>query len=112
TLDRITKAFGGVVAVRAVDLTVRSEEILGLIGPNGSGKTTLFNIVSGFHRADAGRIDLAGEDVTGWSPPRLCKRGIARTFQLVRPFQKLTALQNVAVGLVYGAEPVRGRHRI
>jgi branched-chain amino acid transport system ATP-binding protein len=97
--------------VRAVELRVASGEILGLIGPNGSGKTTLFNLISGFARPDAGRIVLNGQDVTGWEPPRLCRQGIARTFQLVRPFPGLTVLENVVVGRVYGREPARDRRQ-
>ena len=97
--------------MRQVDLAVREGEILGLIGPNGSGKTTLFNLVTGFYRPDGGRIRLGERDVTGWPPPRLCKQGIARTFQLVRPFQQLTVRQNVEVGRVYGREPARDRRQ-
>jgi len=97
--------------VRRVDLAVREGEILGLIGPNGSGKTTLFNLITGFYRPDGGRIRLGERDVTGWPPPRLCKQGIARTFQLVRPFQQLTVRQNVEVGRVYGREPARDRRQ-
>ena len=97
--------------MRQVDLAVQEGEILGLIGPNGSGKTTLFNLITGFYRPDGGRIRLAERDVTGWPPPRLCKQGIARTFQLVRPFQQLTVRQNVEVGRVYGREPARDRRQ-
>jgi branched-chain amino acid transport system ATP-binding protein len=97
--------------VRSVDLRVAEGEILGLIGPNGSGKTTLFNLISGFTRPDAGRVLLGDQDVTGWEPPRLCRQGIARTFQLVRPFPGLTVLENVTVGRVYGREPARDRHQ-
>src|SRR6476646_2690454 len=111
TLEKVTKRFGGLVAVREGDLEVRDGEILGLIGPNGSGKTTLFNLITGFYRPDGGTIRLGERDVTGASPPQLCKLGIARTFQLVRPFQHLSALHNVAVGRIYGREPARDRRR-
>ena len=97
--------------MRQVDLAVQEGEILGLIGPNGSGKTTLFNLITGFYRPDGGRIRLGERDVTGWPPPRLCKQGTARTFQLVRPFQQLTVRQNVEVGRVYGREPARDRRQ-
>jgi branched-chain amino acid transport system ATP-binding protein len=107
----VTKAFGGLVAVRSVDLQVDEGEILGLIGPNGSGKTTLFNLITGYYRPDSGRIELAGREVTGSSASKLCKQGVARTFQLVRPFLQLTVLQNVAVGRIYGREPARGRRQ-
>ena len=109
TLERVSKSFGGLAAVRQVELSVAEGEILGLIGPNGSGKTTLFNLTTGFYKPDAGRIRLGQRDVTGLSPPALCKLGIARTFQLVRPFPGLTVLQNVAVGRVYGREAARDR---
>ncbi len=97
--------------MRSVDVSVVPGEILGLIGPNGSGKTTLFNLISGFEQPDAGRILLEGHDLTGWGPPRLCKQGIARTFQLVRPFPSLTVRENVAVGRVYGREPATSRQQ-
>jgi branched-chain amino acid transport system ATP-binding protein len=100
-----------VAAVRSVDVRVEAGEILGLIGPNGSGKTTLFNLISGFARPDAGHVHLAGNDVTGWDPPRLCRQGLARTFQLVRPFPALTALENVAVGRIYGRAPAANRRQ-
>jgi branched-chain amino acid transport system ATP-binding protein len=110
-LAGVSKSFGGLAAVRSVDATVAAGEILGLIGPNGSGKTTLFNLISGFERPDAGRIVLAGADVTGWDPPRLCKHGIARTFQLVRPFPSLSVRDNVAIGRIYGRDPAGSRHQ-
>ncbi len=110
TLHGVSKSFGGLAAVRAVDLSVNQGEILGLIGPNGSGKTTLFNLITGFERPDTGRILLAGRDVTGWGPARLCKQGIARTFQLVRPFPSLTVRDNVAVARIYGREAAATRH--
>src|SRR5256886_13444700 len=72
------------------------------MGPNGSGKTTLFNLITGALRPDAGCIRMAGRDITGWSPPRVCAEGITRAFQPVRPFAGLSALENVLVGRVYG----------
>jgi branched-chain amino acid transport system ATP-binding protein len=90
--------FGGVKAVDGVDLDLRKGEILGLIGPNGAGKTTLVNALSGFQRLTAGRVLLGGEDVTGWSPHRLARRGLTRTFQSVRLFPGLTVLENVELG--------------
>jgi branched-chain amino acid transport system ATP-binding protein len=109
TLERVSRSFGGITAVRAVDLTVKQGEILGLIGPNGAGKTTLFNLITGVYRPTAGVVQLEAQDITRMAPPRRCKLGIARTFQLVRPFQNLTVLQNVAVGRIYGREPARSR---
>jgi branched-chain amino acid transport system ATP-binding protein len=97
--------------VREVNLEVAEGEILGLIGPNGSGKTTLFNVISGFFRPDGGRIQLDGQEIAGAPPARLCKLGIARTFQLVRPFQHMSVLDNVAVGRIYGRQPAGDRRK-
>jgi branched-chain amino acid transport system ATP-binding protein len=108
TLDKISKSFGGVVAVKNVSLTVEAGEILGVMGPNGSGKTTLFNLASGALVPDAGEIRFLGERMNGLPPHRVCRRGLARTFQLVRPFLGLTALENVLVGLGYGRERLSG----
>jgi branched-chain amino acid transport system ATP-binding protein len=100
-----------VAAVRDVDLQVAEGEILGLIGANGSGKTTLFNVITGFYRPNSGSIRLDDREIAGLPPPRLCKMGIARTFQLVRPFLNLNALDNVAVGRVYGRDPAPSRRQ-
>ncbi|MHB1406064.1 MAG: ABC transporter ATP-binding protein [Desulfitobacteriaceae bacterium] len=94
----LTKKFLGLVAVKEVDLSINQGEILGLIGPNGAGKTTLFNMLSGYYRADGGQVVFNGEDVTGLSPHEICKKGLARTFQIVKPFGKLSSLENVMVG--------------
>src|SRR5215467_11994355 len=90
--------FGGVRAVDGVSLELHKGEILGLIGPNGAGKTTLVNALSGFQELTAGSVLINGEDVTGWSPPRLARRGLTRTFQSVRLFPGLTVLENVELG--------------
>jgi branched-chain amino acid transport system ATP-binding protein len=90
--------FGGIRAVDGVDLALRKGEILGLIGPNGAGKTTLVNALSGFQKPTAGTVLLDGADVTGWSPHRLARRGLSRTFQSVRLFPDLTVLENVELG--------------
>jgi branched-chain amino acid transport system ATP-binding protein len=108
-LDGVSKRFGGVAALRSVELAVAEGEIVGLIGPNGSGKTTLFNLVTGVFHPDEGRIRFAGQDVARLPPARLCRLGIARTFQQVRPFPNLSVLDNVAIGRVYGREPSRNR---
>jgi branched-chain amino acid transport system ATP-binding protein len=94
----VTKRFGGLVAVRSVDLTVEPGEIVGLIGPNGAGKTTLFNLVSGFYAPDEGDVLLKGRSILGLKPHRICKLGMTRTFQIVKPFPDLTVLENVLVG--------------
>ena len=108
-LERVTKAFGGNQAVRAVDLSLAEDEILGLIGPNGAGKTTLFNLITGYYRTDHCSVFFQGKDITGLGPADRCKLGIARTFQLVRPFHQMTLGENVAVGCIYGRLPARSR---
>jgi branched-chain amino acid transport system ATP-binding protein len=107
-LDKVSKSFGGVAAVNNVTVAVESGEILGIMGPNGSGKTTLFNLISGALVPDSGEVLLNGERANGLRPHQLCRRGIARTFQLVRPFLALTVLENVLVGLGYGRERLTG----
>src|SRR5579859_7342173 len=97
-VEGVSRRFGGLRAVQDVDLAVAQDEIVGLIGPNGAGKTTLFNIIAGALRPTSGTIHLGDTDITGYSPALRCKLGIARTFQLVRPFLHLSLLDNVAVG--------------
>jgi branched-chain amino acid transport system permease protein len=95
----LRKSFGGLAAIKDVDFFVRRGEILGLIGPNGAGKTTLFNLITGFISPDKGEIRFNKVDITGVRPPSLiCKRGISRTFQLVKPFLNISVLENVTVG--------------
>ncbi|WP_424134380.1 ABC transporter permease subunit [Roseomonas chloroacetimidivorans] len=96
--EGISRAFGGVKAVRDVTFSVRQGEILGVIGPNGAGKTTLFNLLNGFVRPDAGRVLLDGQDVTGLPPNRLARLGVGRTFQVVRPFARMSVADNVMSG--------------
>jgi branched-chain amino acid transport system ATP-binding protein len=99
----LTKRFGGFTALADVSFEVREGEILGLIGPNGSGKTTCFNCISGALTATAGSIRFRGAEILGSTPDAICHRGIARTFQIPRPFRKLSILENVAVAAHYGA---------
>ena len=101
-VERVSKGFGGVRAVSDVSFTLADGELVGIMGPNGSGKTTLFNLIAGALAPDGGRIRLRGHDIAGLAPHRICARGVARTFQLVRPFAGLTALENVLVGRLYG----------
>jgi len=96
--EKLTKRFGGLIALKEVDLQLNKGEILGLIGPNGSGKTTLINCVAGFYSPTAGKVTLDGKDITGLRDYEVNKKGIARTFQIPRPFPRLTVLQNVIVG--------------
>jgi branched-chain amino acid transport system permease protein len=94
----LSKAFGGLQAVRDVTLRVARGEILGIIGPNGAGKTTLFNLLNGFLRPDAGRVLLDGAEIVGKRPDEICAAGVGRTFQVVRPFRRMSVLENVLVG--------------
>src|SRR5437870_12957071 len=96
--ERISKRFGGGHAVAEVDLAIAPGQVFGLIGPNGAGKTTLVNLITGHLRVDGGEIRFAGADVTRLAPHALTARGLARTFQGVRPFKGLTAVENVLVG--------------
>ncbi|MGE0213272.1 MAG: ABC transporter ATP-binding protein [Parvibaculaceae bacterium] len=98
TLDGVSKSFRGLKAVSHVSLAVEEGRITSLIGPNGAGKTTLFNLIAGAIRPDAGRIVFAGQDVAGQTPDRAARRGIARTFQIVKPFAHLSVEENVLVG--------------
>lgn len=106
-LEQISKSFGGVEAIRQVSFTLEQGEILGLIGPNGSGKSTLFNVITGLIKLDAGKIKFNNKDITGMPPHKICQSGIARTFQLVRSFNRLSPLENVIVGRSYGTQPAR-----
>ena len=94
----LTKRFGGLVANRDVSFTVAPGELVGLIGPNGAGKSTLFDLITGFQRPDAGVVRLDGVDVTQSRPDEISRRGVARTFQKLRPFAGMTVLENVMVG--------------
>ena len=100
-VDGLHKSFGGLVAAREVDFHVEHGEILGLVGPNGSGKTTVLNLISGEYRPDQGEIRLSGERIAGLPPFQISRRGLARTFQLVRVLPAMTALENVMVGAMF-----------
>jgi ABC-type branched-subunit amino acid transport system ATPase component len=93
----LTKSFGGLNAVRNLDFDVHAGEILSIIGPNGAGKTTVFNLITGFYRPDSGSIRFKGESVVGLKPHQICRKGIGRTFQIVRPFPSMSVLDNVMV---------------
>jgi branched-chain amino acid transport system ATP-binding protein len=106
-IEGLCKSFGGLMAVDNLTFAVEEGEIVGLIGPNGSGKTTTLNLITGFLKPDSGTVTFSGENITGLPRCRACQNGIARTFQLVKPFLDFTALQNVMVGRVYGREPTK-----
>jgi branched-chain amino acid transport system ATP-binding protein len=94
----ITKRFGGLLANDNISFTVNQDEIVGIIGPNGSGKSTLFNCITGFYRPESGRVLYEGRDITRLSADRICKLGIARTFQIVQVISDMTVLENVMTG--------------
>jgi branched-chain amino acid transport system ATP-binding protein len=97
-VEGITKRFGGLVAVDNLSFSIEPGEILGMIGPNGAGKTTAFNMIAGYYKPNEGRILFNQEDITGLRPDIICKKGIARTFQIVKPFKEISVLDNVMVG--------------
>ena len=99
-LEDVSKAFKGLMAVHRVSMELREGEILGLIGPNGAGKTTLFNLITGVYAPTEGKIFFEGKDITKAAPHARCWMGIARTFQLVRPFPELSVLDNAAMGKI------------
>ena len=98
TASKVTKKFSGITAVNSVDLIIEQGEIVGLIGPNGAGKTTFFNCITGFFPCTSGRVEFDGTDITSRATYLNCRGGMARTFQIVQPFGKLTAVENVMVG--------------
>lgn len=102
----IYKLFGGLTALSKVNLTVEKGDIFGVIGPNGAGKTTLFNVISGALRPTSGEVFFDGQRITGRESNKICRLGIARTYQLVRPFASLSAFENVLVGVSFGREPL------
>jgi branched-chain amino acid transport system ATP-binding protein len=102
-LEAVQKRFGGLVVLNNIDIAVGANELIGLIGPNGAGKSTLFNLITALYTPTQGRIHFRGQDITGTAPHRICRLGIARTFQLVRTFLTMTAFENIMVGAVYGA---------
>jgi branched-chain amino acid transport system ATP-binding protein len=105
TVEKLCKSFGGLRAINNLDFHVDEGEIVGIIGPNGSGKTTSLNLVTGFLKPNTGKVTFNGEDITGLPRYRISQKGIARTFQLCKPFLDFTALQNVTVGRMYGRQP-------
>ena len=103
----LTKRFGGITANRAITFDVAQGELVGIIGPNGAGKSTLFECISGFYAPDEGEVEFEGARITGLSPDRVCRRGVARTFQKLRPFQGMTVAENVMVGALTRTRDVK-----
>jgi branched-chain amino acid transport system ATP-binding protein len=97
-----TKRFGGLLAVNGVSFSVKEGEVVGLIGPNGAGKTTLLNLICGIYKPDSGNIHFLDNEITGLASNRICRFGISRTYQIPQPFEAMTALAGVAVGVLHG----------
>ncbi len=110
-ISGVRKRFGGVVALAGVDVTIKSDEILGIIGPNGSGKTTLFNTVCGIYRPDAGEVRWDGADITGKPAFEIGRLGIGRTFQQAMSFPSLTVRENVQIAIEHGSARREGTTR-
>src|SRR5688572_6319157 len=104
TVTGLTKSYGGVAANRSISFAVKPGEIFGVIGPNGAGKTTLFNVLSGFERPDSGSTEFEGKNVTGLRPDQLNRLGIGRTFQIMKPFLRMTVEENVMIGALPRSE--------
>ena len=105
SVERVTKRFGGLVAVSDVSLQVFAGEIVGLIGPNGAGKSTLFKVIAGINRPTSGTVEFEGRPIAGKRADRVCRLGVASTHQIVRPFPHMTVLENVMVGAFFGRVP-------
>ena len=101
-VKRVTKKFAGLVALKDINMDVSEGEIVGLVGPNGAGKSTLINVITGLYRPNGGKIHFMGRDMTRLSMDKICRLGIARTFQSVQTFPEMTSLENVVVGSFFG----------
>ncbi|OGO39573.1 MAG: ABC transporter ATP-binding protein [Chloroflexi bacterium RBG_16_57_11] len=102
-VESVVKRFGGLIALEHVDLQVEQGEIVGVIGPNGAGKSTLLNVIAGVHKPTSGSVHFAGQLISGLNPDRICQMGIARTFQIPHPFNRMTAFENVLVAATFGS---------
>jgi len=102
SIDEVSKHFGGILAINYLSFNVNEGDRIGVMGPNGAGKTTLLNVITGEYKPDSGRIRFMGKDITGYPPHKICRLGLARTYQIPQPWVNLTALQNVVVAAEYG----------
>jgi len=107
--SNVSKNFGGLKALYDVNFVVEQGEIVGLIGANGAGKTTLFNVISGVYGPSSGQVRFKGEKITGMKPHQICRKGLGRTFQVVKPFLNMTVLRNVCVGKLFGRDRLKHR---
>lgn len=103
-VGKVSKSIGGLAILSEVSLSVGKGEIVGVVGPNGAGKTTLFNVITGISRPSRGSVSFEGEEITGLTPEQICRKGIAKTFQIARCFPNLTARQSVMVGAIFGTD--------
>jgi branched-chain amino acid transport system ATP-binding protein len=110
-VEGVTKRFRGLQAVGDVSFAVEDASIVAMIGPNGAGKTTCFNLIAGVFKPDSGRVRLGGQDVTGLRPHEICRAGVGRTFQVVKPFPQMSVLDNVVVGALNAERQVRDARR-
>ena len=111
-VEKVTKQFGGLTANNELDLVVDKGKITGLIGPNGAGKTTLFNCIAGVYTPNSGNIIFNGTNIVGWTPQQICRVGIARTFQVPKPFITMSVLNNVIVGaLLRYSKPIVAKQK-
>ncbi len=106
-IRKVSRFFGGLAAIKEVSFELRQGEILGLIGPNGAGKTTLFNVVNGFYQPSRGEVFFKGHKISGSKPHVICQRGLARTFQVVKPLQRMSVLDNVVTSAFLRAKDKR-----
>ncbi|HMA05108.1 MAG TPA: ABC transporter ATP-binding protein [Methanomicrobiales archaeon] len=105
-VGKVTKLIGGMTILSEVSLSVQKGEIVGVVGPNGAGKTTLFNVITGISRPNRGSISFEGEEITGLTPEQICRKGVAKTFQIAHCFPNLTARESVMVGAIFGTDGV------
>jgi branched-chain amino acid transport system ATP-binding protein len=105
--QKVTKKFGGLTAVNQISMHVDEGEIVGLIGPNGAGKTTLLNAIAGINPPTSGKVTMFGKETTGLTPEKMCHRGLSRTFQLPRPFPKMSVLESVLTAAIFGNRSTR-----